>query len=31
MEELKTFTDISTSESFPKTLMVRNHEGGLIW
>jgi 2-succinyl-5-enolpyruvyl-6-hydroxy-3-cyclohexene-1-carboxylate synthase len=30
MEE-KTFTDISTSESFPKTLMVRNHEGGLIW
>ena len=31
MEELKTFTDISTSELFPKTLVVRNHEGGLIW
>ena len=24
------YTDISTT-SFPKTLMIRNHEGGLIW
>ena len=24
------FTDISNSE-FPKTLVIRNHEGGMIW
>jgi hypothetical protein len=24
------YTDISTT-SFPKTLMVRNHKGGMIW
>jgi hypothetical protein len=24
------YTDISTT-SFPKTLMIRNHEGGMIW
>jgi hypothetical protein len=29
--EQKTFIDISTGDSFPKTLVVRNHEGGLIW
>lgn len=25
------YTDISTSNSYPKTLMIRNHEGGLVW
>jgi hypothetical protein len=25
------YTDISTSNSYPKTLMVRNYEGGLVW
>jgi hypothetical protein len=25
------YTDISTSDSYPKTLMIRNHEGGMIW
>lgn len=23
--------DISTDAEFPKTLMIRNHDGGLIW
>ena len=25
------FTDISTNDNYPKTLVVRNHEGGGIW
>jgi hypothetical protein len=25
------YTDISTTESFPKTLVIRNHTGGMIW
>jgi hypothetical protein len=25
------FNDISTTEKFPKTLVIRNHEGGMIW
>lgn len=25
------YQDISTSENYPKTLMIRNHEGGMIW
>lgn len=25
------YLDISTSGSYPKTLIIRNHEGGLIW
>jgi hypothetical protein len=24
-------TDISTTKDYPKTLVIRNHEGGLIW
>lgn len=25
------YTDISTNNKYPKTLMIRNHNGGLIW
>jgi len=25
------YTDISTNENYPKTLMIRNHEGGMVW
>jgi hypothetical protein len=25
------YTDISTNEIYPKTLVIRNHEGGMIW
>lgn len=25
------FKDISTNEVYPKTLVIRNHEGGMIW
>lgn len=25
------YTDISKSEEYPKTLIIRNHEGGMIW
>jgi hypothetical protein len=25
------YTDISTNNEYPKTLMIRNHEGGMIW
>jgi hypothetical protein len=25
------YTDISTTETYPKTLIVRNHKGGMIW
>lgn len=25
------YTDISTDTSYPKTLVIRNHLGGLIW
>jgi hypothetical protein len=25
------YKDISTTETYPKTLMIRNHEGGCIW
>jgi hypothetical protein len=25
------YTDISTDEKYPKTLILRNHEGGMIW
>ena len=27
---MKKYTDISTTD-FPKTLMIRNHEGGAVW
>jgi hypothetical protein len=25
------FTDITTNNNYPKTLVIRNHEGGAIW
>jgi hypothetical protein len=25
------YTDISTTKGYPKTLIIRNHEGGMIW
>ena len=25
------YTNISTTENYPKTLMIRNHKGGMIW
>lgn len=25
------YTDISTNTNYPKTLMIRNHKGGMIW
>lgn len=25
------YTDISTNNNYPKTLVVRNHAGGMIW
>lgn len=25
------YKDISTTDKFPKTLMIRNHDGGMIW
>lgn len=25
------YTDISTNNNYPKTLMIRNHKGGLVW
>jgi len=25
------YTDISTSKTYPKTLVIRNHEGGMVW
>ena len=25
------YKDISTNDNYPKTLIFRNHEGGLIW
>jgi hypothetical protein len=25
------FRDISTNDDYPKTLVIRNHEGGMIW
>lgn len=25
------YTDVSTTPDYPKTLMIRNHEGGFIW
>ena len=25
------YTDISTNEEYPKTLIIRNHQGGMIW
>lgn len=25
------YTDESTTDTYPKTLMIRNHEGGMIW
>ena len=25
------YTDISTNNDYPKTLVIRNHEGGGIW
>lgn len=25
------YTDISTNGDYPKTLMIRNHDGGMIW
>jgi hypothetical protein len=31
MEQLKNYEDISTTDTYPKTLMIRNHKGGMIW
>ncbi len=25
------YEDISTTDIYPKTLMIRNHKGGMIW
>jgi hypothetical protein len=25
------FTDLSNSSEYPKTLVIRNHKGGMIW
>lgn len=25
------YTDISTTPNYPKTLVIRNHKGGMIW
>ena len=25
------YTDISSNNKYPKTLIIRNHEGGMIW
>jgi hypothetical protein len=25
------YTNITTTDNYPKTLMIRNHEGGMIW
>lgn len=25
------YTNISTKEDYPKTLIIRNHKGGMIW
>ena len=25
------YTNISTTNNFPKTLIIRNHQGGMIW
>lgn len=25
------YTDLTTDSNYPKTLVVRNHEGGMIW
>jgi|LakMenEpi03Aug12_release.lakeMendotaPanAssembly.Ray.scaffolds.fasta_scaffold17891_20 hypothetical protein len=25
------YTDITNDNIYPKTLMIRNHEGGLVW
>lgn len=25
------YEDISTTQEYPKTLMIRNHKGGMIW
>jgi len=25
------YTDISKTQNYPKTLMIRNHKGGCIW
>lgn len=25
------YTDISTTDEYPKTLIIRNHQGGAIW
>lgn len=28
---MRHYTDESTGAKYPKTLMIRNHEGGMIW
>jgi len=25
------YKDISKNDAYPKTLMIRNHEGGMVW
>ena len=25
------YTDVSSNDSYPKTLMIRNHDGGTVW
>lgn len=25
------YTDLTTDDVYPKTLIIRNHEGGMIW
>lgn len=25
------YTNLTNNENYPKTLMIRNHEGGMIW
>jgi len=31
MEIEKNYTDISTTDTYPKTLIIRNREGGRVW
>lgn len=25
------YTDLTTDQTYPKTLIIRNHQGGMIW
>ena len=31
MEQLKKYKDISTTNTYPKTLKIRNHKRGIAW